>query len=392
MRVTRVELRAFGCALWLLAAASACGDDDGGGDAADAASTDGSADAGPSTGGTTGAGGIVPLGAGIAGKACTSNADCGGATCATQVTGATLLAAPAPDGYCTGECMVDADCGSGGACIGALANLLRGQCFATCTADDDCREAYLCSASVMIAGVTIPSTCRPKPATDQLEDGVAGQMCTSDDDCGGGTCLTMTVSLFGTGAALPGGYCSGQCLEDSHCGSGGVCAPSPLQGLAGGCYEDCGTDTDCSRDGYRCRTVGSELRGCDAFPEPLPDDVAGDPCADDADCGGGADTCKTALPSPGVGGALGQTTAAPGGYCSERCTEGEDDCGAGGVCVSSALGTGTCYAPCTTTTDCRDGYSCEERGGGGVAVGDAGPPPATLVCVPTPAMTDADAG
>jgi len=391
MRMTRIDVGALGCALWLVAA-SACGDDDGG-VKPDAATTDGgSADAGPSTGGTMATGGIVPLGAGVAGKACKSSTDCAGATCASQITGSALLAATAPGGYCTGECMTDTDCGSGGACIGAFANVLRGQCFATCAADDDCRDNYLCSVSVMIAGVTIPSTCRPKPATDQLEDGVAGQMCSSDGDCGGGTCLTMTVALFGQGGALPGGYCSGQCLEDSHCGSGGVCAPSPIQGLAGGCYRDCSRDADCSRDGYRCRPVGTDLRGCDAFPEPLPDHVAGKACTEDADCGGGAGTCKDALPSAGVGGALGQTTPAPGGYCSQRCTEGEDDCGAGGVCVSTALGAGACHRPCTTSADCRDGYSCEERGGVGLTVGDAGPPPAALVCVPIPTMTDADAG
>jgi hypothetical protein len=391
----RIELRAIGCALWLLAllgTASACGDDDAG-DKKDAGPDASLApDAGPSTGGTMATGGIVPLGAGIAGKACTSTADCGGAMCATQITGATLLAAPAPEGYCTGVCNADSDCGTGGACVGAIQNLVQGQCFARCGTDDDCREAYLCTASVMIAGITIPSTCRPKPETDQLEDGVAGTMCSADDDCGGGTCLTMAVSLFGQGDPLPGGYCSGQCLEDSHCGSGGVCAPAPIQGLAGGCYSECADDADCTRDGYRCRPVGTDLRGCDAFPDSLPDDVAGKACSDDDDCGGGAATCTTALPSEGVGGALGQTTPAPDGYCSQRCTEGEDDCGAGGVCVSTALGAGSCYAPCETTADCRDGYSCEERGGVGLIVGDAGPPPPTLVCVPIPVMTDADAG
>ena len=376
------------CALALLA--SACGDDDGkhpdAGPDADAASPIAGSPA--PTAGTTGSGlpPIVPLGDDVAGKACTGAADCDGAMCATMVPGAAILPATAPEGYCTGECEVTTDCGSGGVCVGALMGLLRGGCFASCSADTDCRDGYFCTSPVTIAGINVPSTCRPKPATVQLEDGAAGQMCTAAADCAPGECVTTRTTLAGQ-ETLPGGYCTGACLEDSECGAGGICALTPIEGIAGGCFQSCSSDADCTRDGYRCREVGSGMHGCDAFPDPLPDDTVGKACSADDDCGGEPGTCASALPVAGFGGSIGQTNPAPGGYCTQRCAD-EIDCGAGAVCVTSALGTGRCYLPCATVDDCRDGYACEQRGmsGGAMATTDAGAPPPTLVCVPM-AMT-----
>ena len=225
----------------------------------------------------------------------------------------------------------------------------------------------------------MPNTCRPAPATDRLDDEVAGRACDEDGDCEGGRCATMRGGFMGQGGSeLPGGYCSGACLEDSHCGSGGRCVPSPLPGAAGSCYSVCDEDADCERDGYRCRTLAQGLTGCDAAADPLPDGVAGMACASDAECGGGAGSCADTLPA---GGGFGQGLPAPGGYCSADCSE-PSDCGQGGVCVQTFF-SGRCYRPCEGATDCRDGYACQMRGGAGSA---------SLVCVPAPPPEPTDAG
>ena len=86
-------------------------------------------------------------------------------------------------------------------------------------------------------------------------------------------------------------------------------------------------------------------------PAPLPEGVVGNACNGDAQCGGAAMSCVAEL--AGV--------AAPGGYCSVRCSV-DADCSSGGACVSG-LGTapvpiGTCYARCEPPGGCREGYTC----------------------------------
>jgi hypothetical protein len=124
-------------------------------------------------------------------------------------------------------------------------------------------------------------------------------------------------------------------------------------------------------------------RGCNPAADPLADNTAGNACAGDADCGGAMGTCASELPIAGVAGILGQTLAAPGGYCSQSCLE-QIDCGAGGVCV-----TGACFASCSAQTDCRDGYLCEERMSA-QADPDAATP-SVSVCAPE-ALDENDAG
>ncbi len=383
--------RSLCCAALLL---GACGDDDGEAD---------SPDGGASGSGGNGSGDAGPMGlpSNTAGKACSDDADCGGGMCAAQVTGIGLGAMPisAPGGYCTATCMTDVECGAGGACVLTLGATIAGQCFATCASMGDCRDGYQCGGGFMLAGVVVPDTCRPTPDTDQLEDDVAGDACMEAADCPGGTCLKSRMELVST-VELPGGYCSGRCLEDAHCGAGGVCLPALLSG-AGSCYQSCADDADCTRDGYRCRALRGGLRGCNPAADPLPDDTTGDACAGDADCGGAAGTCQTELPVSGFGGAFGQTVPAPGGYCSQPCEE-HIDCGAGGMCSGGPLGGGYCFKPCAAMTDCRDGYVCDERGSGipgaGQGAADGGTPDggagaSNTFCVPEPPPPDEeDAG
>jgi hypothetical protein len=386
---------------------------------------------------------ITPLADNSAGKACTSDAPCGGGTCATAVmSGGAGIAAllgggasstPAPGGYCTGPCRSDTDCGANGVCVGAgggLAGLIGGlvgggamtatppgECQATCSQSTDCREGYSCGAFMVptpdggttmaaglggllggLGGAPTTTSCQPLPAADQLKDKIVGAACSMDSDCGGGTCATS----MGMGASTyPDGYCSGRCLSDKNCGAGGVCLPPATGTGAGTCYASCSSDAECTREGYRCRGLGNNVRGCGPAAKPLPDNVVGQACSSDTACGGNMGSCVTSLPAAGGGGGAafggGGATSdpAPGGYCSNQCAE-DADCGAGGVCVGASMGgfggtqVGTCFKRCTTSDNCRgaDGYGCELRGAAGL-FGGGGGAARSNVCVP---IAGGDAG
>jgi hypothetical protein len=299
---------------------------------------------GGATGGSSGVGGtpVMPLPADTAGKACAADTECAPGTCATMVEGLDGMPLAAPGGYCMGSCMASAECGAGGTCVPGLTTGGAGLCYDMCSGDMDCRQGYLCGP--------LTSTCRPAPPTDQLTDNQAGLACAGDAECGDGTCLTMRLS----GEPFPGGYCSGACLMDSHCGVGGVCWRAG--GAAGRCYDACAADPDCTREGYRCRDITDTIKGCLPAADPLPDNTAGKLCAADADCGGAMGSCAAMLPAVGGG-----EVAAPGGYCTVSC-EIDTDCGLEGLCVATRGGA-FCFDPCAMQTDCRDGYTCGERGG-----------------------------
>lgn len=365
------------CALLVVSAiggALGCGDDDDG-DPNDAGVSAGKG----GTGGRGGRGGssaagtggtasmVTPLPDKTAGKSCDENKDCGSGTCLTTLPGA--FGAPmveAPGGYCTGGCMTDADCGSGGSCAGAFAGIAGigatlGSCLKGCATDGDCRDGYRCvdglgmpvsnaanggAAANPAMGLLGPNTCQPRPATDKLADGIVGSRCATDGDCGDGRCMTMATTT-----TYPGGYCTGACLEDAECGSNGSCTLGLLGGV-GTCYLNCSSDSDCSREGYRCRASGQRMTCIPGAP-PLPDNVVGNACSADADCGGAAMSCAARL---------GFNNTAPDGYCTQRCVNSVD-CGAGGVCVGGgglggATAGGTCYKSCAGASDCRDGYMC----------------------------------
>jgi hypothetical protein len=217
----------------------------------------------------------VQLGDNVAGDACKSNADCSGtnAVCMDTIGGlGGFGGTAAPGGYCSGTCSQDSDCGEGGACVGAislagLANV-KGNCEKTCTKDADCdRSKYYCAAGLQIPGNlpipglggTQPSTCQPRPDTVELPDGVVGKKCSSDKQCGPGTCadrlggFTYGGQTYG-GQTAPGGYCTGPCLQDSDCGENGVCVNllGGAGGQAGACYLNCDS---CTRKDYECGPV-----------------------------------------------------------------------------------------------------------------------------------------
>lgn len=227
-----------------------------------------------------------------------------------------------------------------------------GECLGNCKRDGDCRDGYTCVGAGSVAGVSFSGTCQPKPRTGELRGAVAGTACGSDGDCPGGECLRTAPS---GGTKFPGNYCSARCFEDAECGDGGACLALTGSAEAGHCYATCGSDADCTREGYRCRRIGSELMACYPAPASLPDFTAGNPCTSDQDCGGTPQSCATTL-------ALGiefaeQVAPAPGGYCTQHCSL-DSDCGEGAQCITTGPKGGMCMRRCREDSDCRDGYWC----------------------------------
>jgi hypothetical protein len=232
-------------------------------------------------------------------------------------------------------------------------------------------------------------TCVPVPATDHPADGTVGKACKADADCEGGRCLS-TLWDYGSGPSLPGGYCSGRCMQDDQCGAGAACVYGIDGPLTGTCQQNCEDDADCTRDGYRCRGTS-----CVPGDDPLPDGRVGKACKADSDCGGALGSCATDLLADGVFGITRERWPARGGYCTLMCEE-NSDCGAGGVCLMQmfdSIGADTiCYARCSSQDDCRDGYSCRPREDATTTWNEASGrgQPSPKVC--TPDQPDEDAG
>ncbi len=179
---------------------------------------------------------------GIVGTACEDDALCGDGRCllSERVTGV-----PYPEGYCTGRCREDAHCGERGYCAPGFRGAV-GSCLLRCESDADCdRAGYRCRVANAI-GRCMPG---PKP----LPEGVVGNACTGDDECGGApsSCASSLV-----GVPAPGGYCSERCSVDADCSSGGACvsglgtAPIPI----GTCFKRCTPPGGC-REGYTCNAL-----------------------------------------------------------------------------------------------------------------------------------------
>ncbi|MFT3925736.1 MAG: hypothetical protein QM778_24555 [Myxococcales bacterium] len=237
--------------------------------------------------------------------------------------------------------------------------------------------------------------------TAKLGDNVAGKACGSAADCQGtnAKCVTSVGGLLGFGAtATPGGYCSGDCAQDSDCGAGGVCSGSQL-GM-GSCRRACDKDADCTRSGYYC-AAGLNLQlvtlpdSCLPRPETdkLGDGIVGKACTSDRNCGDGrcADTIGGAS---GFGMSYGDVPA-PDGYCTGSCLQ-DSECGANGKCVTFLPNEpGECYLECGAACDKREGYHCGpvfatgggNRGGnGGGVFGGGGGAGVDIpnVCMPKP--------
>jgi len=383
--------------------AIACGGDDTNSKVGDAGTVPPPNTNNPSTG-------FTPA-AGVVGKTCAADTECGAlATCAKKQGFGTLsdLATAAgldtqldaPGGYCTTSCGKDSDCGPGSVCLGAALGLLRGECRKSCTSNTDCRAPEYECAKQMIptrtndagvanpgaAGLALAPQCQALPKTDKLADNQTGLACVAEGTPDAG------VSPCGDGFCAAGA-CTGICVKDSDCGANAACVPTGiLPGSAGTCQETCSVDTDCARyvknGGIGCIDVDTR-KLCGPKQFPLDPGLVGKACTANTECGSG--DCATTLGTAAV--------PAPGGYCSLLGCTADAQCG-GGTCVGSNFGS-RCYANCTADTQCRTGYTCQERATVGMTTGKVCAPPtpvrdggtpSTDSGTPSTPVTPSDAG
>jgi hypothetical protein len=182
---------------------------------------------------------------------------------------------------------------------------------------------------------------------------------------------------------FPGGYCAEFCdLAAPDCAGDGVCVQLGLS-IDGVCLDGCVSDGDC-RAGYLCTDLGAGEKACLVAPETSctdHDDNDGNGLADCADPS--CQALPTCVPGPALPGqpCTANTDCAsgsndplcveegwfgwPGGYCSEICALGADDCPAGAECVDwfhLGSGHGTCMQTCDVMADCRATYACFDGG------------------------------
>lgn len=227
------------------------------------------------------------------------------------------------------------------------------------------------------AGIVVPDSARP-PDAAQYDAGPSagdiGNACTADTDCG-----TMGMCLNDPGF-FPNGYCSAICDPTAAmdtCPTGSLC-----QDFGGGqafCVLTCDssvTTRQCNgRMGYGCSTdpqlSGICLGGC----------VDGTDCPTGLSCdqtGGqvGAGACYTPGATVGVA-CLDDTMCPAGAFCQDEANGGwpggscllpgcdlvgNAGCSGDAQCVAlqGFFGPpqGYCIDGCTTTADCRTGYTC----------------------------------
>lgn len=273
------------------------------------------------------------------GAPCEINAECLGQRCLTAEQGY-------PGGYCsTFDCETEGCSGFSSECFRTeIDSQSVTACFELCNFDGTCErasEGYTC--------VTLDDTavCLPPGTTNAPPQGSTGSSCSADLQCNGdnNTCLT---TFFG-------GYCSQTSCDEAgiDCLGGNPCVPLNPEDPDPDhiCLLSCATDDDC-RFGYSCQDYNGQnvcLEGERSAKNPDGADD-GETCNSNLNCKGG--TCIREVENEDSG-----ETAFPGGYCTTRDCEGDEDCYGDSVCVVRARST-ACFASCTSDADCRDGYEC----------------------------------
>lgn len=228
------------------------------------------------------------------------------------------------------------------------------------------------------------SDCKGVSGTCQPGTGALGTQCFQPSDCdanqGDPICLTSQLGFSG-------GYCSEFCdLAMNDCPGDGQCADLGLS-VNGVCLDGCVTTLDC-QPGYVCLDEGLPMKVCDRPPElACNDDHDNDSdgfvdCEDATSCAASSSCVAGAAPA-GQACQLHNECASqssdpfcidqfnynwPGGYCSEFCVLGANDCPPGSACSNlispneSTSPNGLCLHTCASQADCRPGFTCGSDG------------------------------
>lgn len=230
----------------------------------------------------------------------------------------------------------------------------------------DCDDATSCQ-----------STPQCTPGT-----GAAGIACFASTQCAANHNDPICLNT----GQFPGGYCSEFCdAVAQDCPTGSTCYTGLNLSKNGVCLQTCTADTDCrSAEGYACVDLGGGTKACMLGPETQCDDYQDNDQDGLYDCNDPS-SCQTSSACTGGTKAAGQPcqkhnecfankndpvcldephVGYPGGYCSQYCDPAiTNDCGAAGICIPfGPNGENVCMATCTTSTQCRSGYFCQDFG------------------------------
>jgi hypothetical protein len=275
------------------------------------------------------------------GAPCERDGACLGGRCLTPEQGF-------PKGYCTTlECDVEGCSGLNSECFRTqLEGKEIAACYELCDFDGSCERAEEGYTCVQLQGSAV---CLPPDVTAAPPQGVVGAGCSSELQCNGEDAVCLTN--------WRGGYCSElDCSNDEDCLGDSVCAELDGENVEAqtACLAPCEAAADC-RNGYVCETVAGKsvcVEG-DASGPVNPDGADdGESCVSNINCKGG----NCIREREGAGGDV----AYPGGYCSTRDCDADDECFGDAVCISRERTT-TCMASCSSSDECRDGYKCQTR-------------------------------
>ena len=177
--------------------------------------------------------------------------------------------------------------------------------------------------------------------------GLVGAACVVDADCRSELC----------DRTVPGGYCSRPCETNTDCGLGGVCDGASSGGL-GVCFQACKSQRECRSKEFQCYVLEGEQGVCSldvSHVAPQSPNV-GAACSATISCA--APLGLDAFCVPEVS-ASGRPTGYREGMCTATgCTDAAS-CGDGLVCVNAGAQP-FCAVGCSSTDDCRKGYTCDE--------------------------------
>ena len=223
-----------------------------------------------------------------------------------------------------------------------------------------------------------PTNCKGIDFACQPGVSTYGATCFSNNNCaatgGDPICLDWNQGFNN-------GYCSEFCDGPGDCAGDGVCVDLNIS-FHGVCLDGCNTTSDCP-PGTSCVDSGNGELVCYQPPELNCLDYADndsdglEDCQDPSACATSF-ACQGGILPAGSPCSIHQECESndndpfcidqfhigwPGGYCSQYCDIGLNDCPSGSVCDNWFVANAPiCLETCTGPADCRPGYFCTAQG------------------------------